>query len=72
MPRSYSIIVEELLNQVIEEGTDLGGGNCLQVLKDNSAKDETGATGSFNSGGVEDINKLPNKLADHKMQFPVS
>ena len=43
VPRSCSIIVEELLNQVIEEGTDLGGGYCLQVLKDDSAKDDTGA-----------------------------
>ena len=45
VPRSCSIIVEELLNQAIEEDTDLGGGNYLQVLKDDGAKDEAGATG---------------------------
>lgn len=48
VPRSCSVIIEELLNQVIEEGTDLGDGNGLQALKGdgvNETKDKEGTAG---------------------------
>lgn len=52
VPRSCSIIIEELLNQLIEEDTDLGRGDRSRALGgDDSAAEEAGVL----SKGVEGI-----------------